>query len=169
MLLVIVNLCWQSVPMTEALVEELEHAINTWRTHQSQHFVRFSKSKDRHDNFHKLCHAPAHVRRNGGLSTTCTSSYEKSHGIMAKQPAKQHNHRNQEKRMLTVVRRAQVLSQRELGSGKAYTEAMYKVMRGGDNDFKKSSVYSTSSQVCFVMHFDVPHVMMLFLRVEALL
>ena len=71
--------------------------------------------------------------------------------------------------MLTVVRRAQVLSQRELGSWKAYTEAMYKVMRGGDNDFKKSSVYSTSSQVCFVMHFDVPHVMMLFLRVEALL
>ena len=149
MLLAVVDLIWQTKPMTEESIQHLEHAIITWRNHQTLNFARFSPSKDQHENFHKLCHAPAHVRRNGGLSTTCTSSYEKSHGIMAKKPAKQHNHRNQEKRMLYVVRRAQLLSQRKLGSGKAYTKAMYRSMRGDDPGFETSSIHSSKSQVRF--------------------
>ena len=153
MLLRVAELCWQTIPMTESMIQELEHAINAWRNHQSENFVRFSPSKDQHDNFHKLCHAPTHLRRNGGLSTTCTSSYEKSHGVMAKRPAMQHNHQGvPERRMLIVVRRAQVLSQRQLGSGKEYTKAMYRVMRGDDGDFDKSSVHTTTSQVCDVFY-----------------
>ena len=148
MLLAVVDLIWQTKPMTEESIQHLEHAIITWRNHQTLNFARFSPSKDQHENFHKLCHAPAHVRRNGGLSTTCTSSYEKSHGIMAKKPAKQHNHRNQEKRMLYVVRRAQLLSQRKLGSGKAYTKAMYRSMRGDDPGFENSSIHTSKNQVC---------------------
>jgi hypothetical protein len=173
MLLRVADLCWQTIPMTESMIQELEHAINAWRNHQSENFVRFSPSKDQHDNFHKLCHAPTHLRRNGGLSTTCTSSYEKSHGVMAKRPAMQHNHQGvPERRMLIVVRRAQVLCQRQLGSGREYTKAMYRVMRGDDGDFDKSSVHTTTSQVCAVLYssFETSQICdVRFLRVEVLL
>ena len=143
----VLQLCWQSSPLTEASVQQLALAIDAWRAHQEEHFGRFSRSNNKHENFHKLCHAPAQVERNGGLSTTCTGSYEKSHGVTAKKPAKQHNHKGvPERRMLRVVRRAELLKQRELGSGEEYTKAVYKTMRGDDKSYNGSS--TATSQVC---------------------
>jgi hypothetical protein len=92
---------------TETQLCDFEHRVTQWQLHFKQHIIQTSASKCNFDNFHKINHAADHARRNGGWASTCTSSYEKSHTIFAKNPAKHHNRKTKvEERMLHIAMKA---------------------------------------------------------------
>jgi hypothetical protein len=119
LLLPIVHTIWQRHAVSVSLLNELNIAIEGWRSHFLTHFVLSSPSRCCFDNFHKLTHAGADAVRNGGWSVTCTSSWERAHTIFAKVPAQHHNRKGvPEVRMLRWVRDSDYLckSRQALGT-----------------------------------------------------
>jgi hypothetical protein len=107
LLLEIVTVIWQVPSPSELQLLDFEHRVTQWQLHFKLHFIQTSPSQCNFDNFHKINHAADHARRNGGWASTCTSSYEKSHTLFAKNPAKHHNRKTRvEERMLKIAMKA---------------------------------------------------------------
>ena len=97
---------WHVPSPSEDQLLDFEHRVQQWQAHFKLNYIQTSASQCNFDNFHKINHAADHARRNGGWASTCTSSYEKSHTLFAKIPAKHHNRKNKiEHRMLQVAMR----------------------------------------------------------------
>ena len=97
---------WHVPSPSENQLLDFEYRVREWQAHFKRHYMQTSASQCNFDNFHKINHAAEHARRNGGWASTCTSSYEKSHTLFAKNPAKHHNRKTKiEHRMLQMAMR----------------------------------------------------------------
>ncbi len=111
LLLSVVTIVWQTPAPTDADLAHYEATVTRWRQHFINHYIDTSKTRGCFDNFHKVIHAAAQARRDGGFHTTCTSSHEQSHVPFAKRPARRHNRKGDvERRMLSLVQKSDQLN-----------------------------------------------------------
>jgi hypothetical protein len=104
LLLQVVTFIWQNSAPTSDDLDILEGTIREWSTHFNLFFSCTSPSGCCFDNFHKIQHACWFARRDGGLASTCTSSWERSHTEFAKDPAKHTNRKGGvDRKMLQVI------------------------------------------------------------------
>ena len=110
LLLSVVAIVWQTPAPTDADLQHYDTTVMRWRQHFLNHYIDTSKTRGCFDNFHKVTHAAAQARRDGGFQTTCTSSHEQSHVPFAKRPARRHNRKGDvERRMLSLVQKSDQL------------------------------------------------------------
>ena len=135
LLLSIITIVWQTPALTDADLLHYEMTVTRWRQHFIEHYIDTSKTRCCFDNFHKVTHASAQARRDGGFQATCTSSHEQSHVPFAKRPARRHNRKGDvERRMLSLVQKSDQLN-----------DANNRLQRAGDEPGESTSGGSTAS------------------------